>query len=102
MASWMRSSVSVSMLEVASSRMMMRGSAAMARAKAMSWRWPAEKVTTYAVVNPVIALLLGAVVLDEPVTLSSLAGAVLVLAGVALVLFERKVTGVMRGLALRR
>jgi len=65
-------------------------------------RWPAEKVTTYAVVNPVIALLLGAVVLDEPVTLSSLAGAVLVLAGVALVLFERKVTGVMRGLALRR
>ena len=30
-------------------------------------RRPAEKVTTYAVVNPVIALLLGAVVLGEPV-----------------------------------
>ncbi|MBW7929921.1 MAG: EamA family transporter [Gammaproteobacteria bacterium] len=53
-------------------------------------RWPAEKVTTYAVVNPVIAMFLGAAVLDEAVTTSSLLGALLVLAGVALVLFEHK------------
>lgn len=54
--------------------------------------WPAEKVTTYAVVNPVIAMFLGAVILDEVVTASSLLGASLVLGGVALVLFQHKAT----------
>jgi drug/metabolite transporter (DMT)-like permease len=53
-------------------------------------RMAAEKVTTYALVNPVIALLLGAVVLGEKVTVASLLGALLVLGGVALVLFERR------------
>jgi drug/metabolite transporter (DMT)-like permease len=55
-------------------------------------RLPAEKVTTYAVVNPVIALLLGAMVLGEQVTVASALGALLVLGGVALVLFERRAT----------
>ncbi len=64
--------------------------------------WPAEKVTTYAVVNPVIALLLGSLVLGEPVTAASMAGAVLVLGGVALVLFEHKIPAVMTGLFRRR
>ena len=51
-------------------------------------RVPAQKVTTYALVNPVVALILGAVVLDERITLLAVAAAVLVLVGVALVLFQ--------------
>ena len=47
-----------------------------------------HKVTTYAVVNPVVALILGAIVLDEQVSSSTAFAAVLVLAGVALVLFQ--------------
>ena len=39
-AFWMRSSVRVSTLEVASSRISMRRSARMARAIVSSWRWP--------------------------------------------------------------
>jgi len=57
-------------------------------------RFPAEKVTVYAVANPVVALLLGALVLGEQLTPASLLGAVLVLAGVSLVLFERRVISV--------
>jgi drug/metabolite transporter (DMT)-like permease len=48
----------------------------------------AQKVATYALVNPVIAVLLGAIVLGETITAATIAGAVLVLAGVALVLFQ--------------
>jgi drug/metabolite transporter (DMT)-like permease len=51
-------------------------------------RVPAQKVTTYALVNPVVALLLGAWFLDERLTFGSIAAAVLVLVGVALVLFQ--------------
>jgi drug/metabolite transporter (DMT)-like permease len=50
---------------------------------------PAQKVATYALVNPVIAVLLGAIVLGETVTASTAAGALLVIAGVALVLFQQ-------------
>jgi drug/metabolite transporter (DMT)-like permease len=64
-------------------------------------RWPAEKVTTYAVINPVIALLLGSLVLGEVITPTSAAGAALVLAGVTLVLFEHKVAATVRGLFAR-
>lgn len=49
----------------------------------------AQKVTTYALVNPVIALMLGALMLHEPVTPAAQLSAVLVLVGVALVLFQR-------------
>jgi drug/metabolite transporter (DMT)-like permease len=49
---------------------------------------PAQKVSTYALVNPVIALALGALVLHEKVTPVSLLCAVLVLLGVALVLWR--------------
>jgi len=49
----------------------------------------AQKIATYALVNPVIALALGAVVLGEPITRASVASAVLVLLGVALVLLQR-------------
>lgn len=51
-------------------------------------RVPASKVTTYALVNPVVALVLGAVVLDERITLVAVVAAGLVLVGVALVLFQ--------------
>lgn len=44
---------------------------------------PITVVTTYAYVNPVIAVLLGRVVLDEQITSSTLLGMVLILAGVA-------------------
>jgi drug/metabolite transporter (DMT)-like permease len=39
-------------------------------------------------VNPVVALILGAVVLDERITLVAIMAAALVLVGVALVLFQ--------------
>jgi drug/metabolite transporter (DMT)-like permease len=49
---------------------------------------PAQKVATYALVNPVVAVLLGAIVLGERLTVFTVAGALLVLAGVTLVLFR--------------
>lgn len=52
-------------------------------------RVPAQKVTTYALVNPVIAVMMGALLLDEPITSSTAFAAMLVLVGVALVLFQR-------------
>jgi drug/metabolite transporter (DMT)-like permease len=51
-------------------------------------RVAAPKVTTYALVNPVVALVLGALILDERITALAMTAAVLVLAGVALVLFQ--------------
>jgi drug/metabolite transporter (DMT)-like permease len=51
-------------------------------------RVSAQKVTTYALVNPVVALILGALVLQEEVTLLAITAALLVLLGVALVLFQ--------------
>lgn len=51
-------------------------------------RVPAPKVTTYALVNPVVALILGAAVLHERITALATLAAGLVLLGVALVLFQ--------------
>jgi len=50
---------------------------------------PITVVTTYAYVNPVIAVLLGRIVLDERITTSTLLGMVLILAGVAGVFRQR-------------
>jgi len=50
----------------------------------------AQKVTTYALVNPVVALLLGALILNERISAITIASAVLVLAGVSLVLFQSR------------
>ena len=50
----------------------------------------AQKVTTYALVNPVIALMLGAAVLHERITPAAIVSTVLVLVGVALILFRRR------------
>ena len=62
-------------------------------------RVAAPKVTTYALVNPVVALVLGAVVLGERVTLLAMVAAVLVLVGVALIVFQD--LPVMRALSAR-
>ncbi len=51
-------------------------------------RVAAPKVATYALVNPVVALVLGSVVLGERVTLLAMFAAVLVLLGVALIVFQ--------------
>ncbi len=51
-------------------------------------RVPAPKVATYALVNPVVALILGAAVLGERVTPLAIVAAVLVLFGVALIVFQ--------------
>lgn len=51
-------------------------------------RAPIQAVATYSLVNPVIALGLGALLLGEPIGVSALAACALVLAGVALVLYR--------------
>jgi drug/metabolite transporter (DMT)-like permease len=51
-------------------------------------RVAAPKVATYALVNPVVALILGSVVLGERVTLLAMVAAALVLVGVALIVFQ--------------
>lgn len=51
-------------------------------------RVAAPKVATYALVNPVVALLLGSVVLNEHLTPLAVSAAALVLVGVGLVLFQ--------------
>jgi drug/metabolite transporter (DMT)-like permease len=58
----------------------------------------AQKVATYALVNPVIALALGAAILGERISAPAVVSTVLVLAGVALVLFQpaRAVSGQCR------
>ncbi len=50
-------------------------------------RVAAQKITTYALVNPVIALALGALVLGEKITPAAVLATILVLLGVGLVLF---------------
>lgn len=56
---------------------------------AFSWllgRAPISLISTYAYVNPVVAVVLGALVLAEPVTAQILVGGLVILAGVALVI----------------
>lgn len=48
-------------------------------------QWPLSKASTYAYINPVIAVLLGWLVLSEPVTPSIIVSMVVILAGVVLV-----------------
>jgi drug/metabolite transporter (DMT)-like permease len=54
-------------------------------------RVSASKVTTYALVNPVVALILGALVLHEEITSVAVVATLLVLFGVSLVLFQDRV-----------
>jgi drug/metabolite transporter (DMT)-like permease len=55
---------------------------------------PIAKVSTYAYVNPVVAIALGVIVLDESLTLRIVAGALLILAAVAIVLRREARTAV--------
>jgi len=50
----------------------------------------AQKATTYALVNPLVALLLGSMLLGEKITASVAVAVLLILAGVGLVLFQGK------------
>ncbi len=49
--------------------------------------WPATKVGTYAYINPFVAIFLGHLILDEPLTIHVLLGTTVILAGVFLVQF---------------
>ena len=51
----------------------------------MLQKWPAAKAGTYAYVNPVVAVVLGAVVLGEPVTPGIVLSMVIILGGVIMV-----------------
>jgi uncharacterized membrane protein len=50
---------------------------------------PLSKVTTYAFVNPVVAFILGAVALAEPITPTTVIAAAVIVAGVALIVTAR-------------
>ena len=52
--------------------------------------WEASRVATSTYINPVVAVALGALILGEPVTGLMVAGAAVVLAGVAVVLHEQR------------
>jgi drug/metabolite transporter (DMT)-like permease len=49
---------------------------------------PASKVSSYAYVNPVVAVALGYFAMGEPITAHSIAGAALVLVSVFLILHK--------------
>lgn len=51
--------------------------------------WPASRAGTYSYVNTVVAVVLGAWLLDEPVTAPTIAAMALILGGVLLVQFSR-------------
>ena len=48
-------------------------------------KWPATKAGTYAYVNPLVAILLGALILNEPISISVILSTVVILSGVVLV-----------------
>jgi drug/metabolite transporter (DMT)-like permease len=58
---------------------------------------PIAQVSTYAYVNPVIAIALGVIVLDETITARIIAGAVLILIAVAIVVRRESESGELVG-----
>jgi drug/metabolite transporter (DMT)-like permease len=48
-------------------------------------KWPAAKAGTYAYVNPIVAIMLGALLLGEPITPSIVLSVIIVIFGIALV-----------------
>lgn len=58
---------------------------------------PLSRVTTYAYVNPIVAVALGAVVLGEPITPRTLIASVVIIAAVALIVTARS-----RGVSVRQ
>ena len=52
---------------------------------------PISLVATYAYVNPVVAVLLGALILDEPITHAVLIGGAIIVAAVAIVISVERV-----------
>jgi drug/metabolite transporter (DMT)-like permease len=58
---------------------------------------PLGQVATYAYVNPVVAIALGVIVLDEKLTLRVVLGALLILAAVAIVVRRESAAGLQTG-----
>ncbi|OPJ54792.1 EamA family transporter [Alkalithermobacter paradoxus] len=56
-------------------------------------KWPASKAGTYAYVNPIVAVFLGAIILKEPLSFSVVVSTVVILFGVYLVQKPRKQKG---------
>lgn len=48
-------------------------------------KWPSTKAGTYAYVNPLVAILLGALILNEPISISVILSTLVILSGVVLV-----------------
>ena len=69
---------------------------------------PIEIVSTYAYVNPVVAVFLGALILDEPITAAIITGGAIVVIGVALVgiaaakPIQRGMVGIERSSSMKR
>ena len=55
-------------------------------------RWPASKAGTYAYINPVVGVILGAVILGEPVSPNVFISAIIILGGVLLVQLSKTST----------
>ena len=53
-------------------------------------KWPASKAGTYAYINPVVGVFLGAIILNEPVSPYVLVSAIIILGGVFLVQLSKK------------
>lgn len=49
--------------------------------------WPATRATTYTYINPFVAIFLGHIILNEPITIHIFIGAVIILSGVFMVQF---------------
>jgi drug/metabolite transporter (DMT)-like permease len=52
-------------------------------------KWPASKAGTYAYINPVVGVFLGAVILGEPVSSKVFLSAIIILGGIFLVQFSK-------------
>lgn len=62
-------------------------------------KWPASKAGTYAYVNPVVGVFLGAVILGEPVSPYVFISATIILGGVFLVQLSKTSKGTEQGLS---
>lgn len=55
-------------------------------------KWPAAKAGTYAYVNPIVAVFLGSIVLNEPISITTIISAVIILGGVFLVQTSKSIS----------
>lgn len=53
--------------------------------------WKSSKVSTYAYVNPVVALILGTLILREPITIGKVAGMIIIIGSVILIQKDKEI-----------